>query len=46
MAQQINVLEKNLHTYELVCTFSDKKAALVYANKYGYYVTVNGIFIN
>lgn len=46
MKTQINILEKNLDTYELVCTFDDKLAALDYANKYGYYVTINGVFIN
>ena len=43
----INVLEKNLDTYFLVSdSFTNIDEALKYANKYGYYVTVNGIFIN
>ena len=43
----INVLEKNLDTYFIVSDgFTSIDEALEYANKYGYYVTVNGIFIN
>jgi len=43
---KIEVLEKwDLYRYELVCEFDDLRAAELYAAKFGYYVTVNGVFI-
>lgn len=42
---KIEVLEKNLDTYTLVCESNDTEMAKAYARKYGYCVTVNGYFI-